>query len=160
MDAIDYFQIQNLLNSYPFALDGGRFSDVGRLLAHADVYSAGALMASKDPEAVASAFRDWVIVYADGTPRTRHYLANMIIEPDGADGALVKSYVMVFQQNDSFPLQPIIGGDYLDRLRKVAGVWRIVERRMGNDLVGNLVCHGKKLDVINPTRANAPGQDD
>lgn len=154
MEALDYFKIQNLLHSYPYALDRGDFGAVGELLAHADVYSAGILMASKDPIAIAKSFRDWVIVYGDGTPRTRHYLANMIINADGPDEAVVKSYVMVFQQHSTFPLQPIIGGDYLDRLKRVADTWRIVERRMGNDLIGNLVNHGKDLDTIRPTRAN------
>lgn len=154
MDAIDYFAIQNLLNSYPYALDTGNFDAVGQLLADADVYSGGALMASKDPAAIARAFRDWVIVYDDATPRTRHYLANMIIDADGPNRAIAKSYVMVFQQTPLFPLQPVIGGDYLDRLEKVAGRWRISERRMGNDLIGNLSCHGRQVDLIRPSRAN------
>lgn len=154
MDAIDYIQIQNLLNSYPYLLDTGDFVGVGRLLADADVYSGGALMASKDGTAVASAFRDWVITYEDGTPRTRHYLANMIIDAIGEHSASVKSYVMVLQQTALLPLQPIIGGDYLDRLEKVDGHWRIVERRMGNDLFGNLSGHGRQLDLIQPSRAN------
>ena len=47
MQADDYFSIQNLLFSYPYALDRGDFDAVGRLFAHADVYSAEALMASR-----------------------------------------------------------------------------------------------------------------
>ena len=154
MTGDDYFAIQNLLFSYPFLLDSGDFDGVGELFRDATVYSGGALMADKDPAAVASSFRDWVITYPDGTPRTRHFLANVIIEPDGPDRAIVRSYVMVFQRTDSLPLQPVIGGDYRDVVEKADGRWRFVERRMGNDLIGNLTSHGRDLGTINPSRAN------
>ena len=154
MTGDDYFAIQNLLFSYPFLLDSGDFNGVGELFRDATVYSGGALMADKDPAAVASSFRDWVVTYPDGTPRTRHFLANVIIELDGPDRAVVRSYVMVFQQTESLPLQPVIGGDYRDLVEKADGRWRFVERRMGNDLIGNLTSHGRDLGTINPSRAN------
>lgn len=154
MTGEDYIAIQNLLFSYPYLLDSGDFDGVGELFRHAAVHSGGALMADKDPGAVSAAFRDWVITYADGTPRTRHFLANVIIRPDGADRAIVSSYVMVFQQTEALPLQPVIGGDYRDVVEKVDGEWRFVERRMGNDMVGNLICHGRDLGTIKPSRAN------
>ncbi|MBK8994055.1 MAG: nuclear transport factor 2 family protein [Gammaproteobacteria bacterium] len=153
MQADDYFAIQNLLFSYPYALDRGDFDAVGQLFRHAEVYSGGALMASKDAEKVAASFRDWVLTYG-GYPRTRHMLANVVIEPEGEDRATVRSYVMVFQQTEALPLQPVIGGDYLDTVQKVDGQWRFVERRMGNDLVGNLSAHGRDFDTIKPHRAN------
>jgi len=155
MTGDDYFAIQNLLFSYPYLLDAGDFEGVGELFRHATVHSGGALMADKDPAAMAAAFREWVITYPDGTPRTRHFLANVIIRPEGDERAVVSSYVMVFQQTDALPLQPVIGGDYRDVVEKVDGVWRFVERRMGNDLVGNLTCHGRDLNTISPSRANA-----
>lgn len=154
MDASDFFEIQNLLYSYPYALDRGDFDAVGRLFAHAKVYSGGALMADRDPEAMAASFRDWVLVYPDGTPRTRHMLANVRILPESPTRAVVQSYVMVFQQTDALPLQPVIGGDYRDTLEKVDGTWRFVERIMGNDLVGDLSAHGRDFDTIKPRRAN------
>lgn len=154
MEADDYFAIQNLVHSYPFALDRGDFDAVGRLFAQAVVYSGGDLLADRDAAAVAKSFRDWVITYADGSPRTRHFLANVIIRPEGPARAVVQSYVMVFQQTDSLALQPVIGGDYLDVVEKVDGEWRFIERRMGNDLIGNLEAHGRDLSAIRPTRAN------
>lgn len=150
----DYMAIQNLLYSYPYALDSGRFDAVGELLGAADVYSGGALMASQDGAAVARAFRDWVLVYDDGTPRTRHMLANLVIRPDGPGRAIAQSYVMVFQQAGDHPLQPVIGGDYRDHLAKVDGRWRIVQRYMGNDLIGDLRRHGRDPGVVKPSRAN------
>ena len=154
MTGEDYIEIQNLLFSYPYLLDSGDFDGVGELFRNATVYSGGALMAQEDPRAVAAAFRDWVITYSDGTPRTRHFLANVIIRPAGPDKAVVSSYVMVFQQTHALPLQPIIGGDYRDVVVKVDGAWRFIERRMGNDMVGDLTCHGRDLSTITPSRAN------
>lgn len=154
MTADDYFAIQNTLFSYPFALDAGDFDAVGELLGDALVRSGGTIIADCHPAAVAKSFRDWVLTYSDGTPRTRHMLANVMIVAEGEDRVRVSSYVMVFQQAEDGPLQPIIGGDYLDRLEKRNGCWRIVERTMGNDLVGDLSRHGRDLGTIQPTRAN------
>ncbi|PTD21191.1 MULTISPECIES: nuclear transport factor 2 family protein [Sphingomonas] len=154
MEADDYFAIQNVLFSYPFALDAGDFDAVGELLGDAVIHSGGALLADRDPKAVANAFRSWVLTYADGTPRTRHMLANVMIVPEGEGKARASSYVMVFQQAGDGPLQAVIGGDYLDRLEKRDGRWRIVERTMGNDLVGDLSRHGRDMGTIKPGRAN------
>ena len=154
MEFADFHAIQNLVYSYPYLLDAGDFDGVGRLFADAVVYSGGALMASRDAAAVARAFRDWVITYDDGTPRTRHCLCNLIIMPDGPDRATAKSYVMVFQQTAHLPLQPVIGGDYADRFEKRDGVWRFVERRMGNDQFGILLAHGRDPGIFTPMRVN------
>jgi len=154
MQADDYFAIQNLLFSYPSTLDRGDFDGVGQIFRHANFYIAGQLICSKDPAAVAKSFRDWVLVYSDGTPRTRHCISNVVIRPEGNDRATVSSYVIVFQQTDTLPLQPVIGGDYLDTVQKVDGNWRFIERRIGNDLVGNLIDHGRDPKVVKPTRAN------
>lgn len=154
MTGEDYFEIQNLLFTYPQLLDAGDFAGVGRLFEHATVYSAGLVMADRDAAAMAASFRDWVITYPDGTPRTRHFISNVIIRPLGEDRAVVTSYVMVFQQTDTLPLQPVIGGDYRDTVRKVDGQWRFVERHMGNNLIGTLTDHGRDLSIVQSTRAN------
>jgi hypothetical protein len=116
---------------------------MAELFRHADVYMGSAEPVRSDPQAVARAFRDFLRLYEDGTPRTRHMTSNLIIEPDGPQRAKASCYVMVFQQTDELPLQPIIGGDYRDRFEKVGGVWRFIERHIGNDLYGNLAAHGK-----------------
>lgn len=154
MSVDDLLAIQALVHSYPYLLDRGDFDGVGALFADAVVISGGVVMADHDSAAVAKSFRDWLYLYDDGTPRTRHCIANVIITPEGADRAVVSSYVMVFQQTDSQPLQPIIGGDYRDTLEKVAGVWRFCERRMGNDLIGDLSAHGRDAGLITLSRAN------
>lgn len=143
MTADDYFAIQKLVFSYPYHLDRGDFDAMAQLFAHADVYMPGMEPVRSNPAGVAQAFRDFVQVYADGTPRTRHLTTNLIIEPDGADRATGTCYVMVFQQTKALALQPVIGGDYRDRFAKVDGHWRFAERHIGNDQFGDLSAHGK-----------------
>jgi hypothetical protein len=153
MTGEDYFAIQNLLHSYPMLLDRGDFDAVGQLFENAVVHSGGAMMADRDPASMAKAFRDWVITY-DGSPRTRHILANLIITFEGNDRAVATSYVMVFQQAPGGPLHPVIGGDYRDVVERRNGRWTIVERQMGNDLIGDLSRHGRDIATITPSRVN------
>ena len=141
LQAEDYFAIQNLIYQYARFLDLGDYSSVGSLFAHADVYVQETLLASSDPDKIAHEWRRHTFQYQNGTPRTRHLTTNVIIEADGENRARAESYVMVFQQTRSLPLQPIIGGDYLDRFAKVNGTWRFVERRVGNEMFGNLSEH-------------------
>lgn len=143
MTADDYFAIQKLVYSYPYHLDRGELAEMAALFAHADVYMPGMEPVRSNPAGVEKAFRDFLQVYANGTPRTRHLTSNLIIEPDGPDRARATCYVMVFQQTQALPLQPIIGGDYRDRFEKVDGIWRFTERHIGNDLFGDLSAHGK-----------------
>lgn len=152
MEADDYFAIQKLIHSYPLHLDRGELDAMAELFRHADVYMGDLPPVRSDPAAVARAFRDFLRIYEDGTPRTRHITSNLIVELDGPLRAKASSYVMVFQQTNELPLQPIIGGDYRDRFEKVDGVWRFVERYIGNDLYGNLSAHGKYQLAASPAK--------
>lgn len=149
----DLIEIQNTVHSYPFLLDAGRFDELGELFADAVVYSGGEILADRNAQAYADGFRQWLHLY-DGRPRTRHMLANVMLDPQENGDVVVRSYVMVFQQTEALPLQPVIGGDYRDTLRKIDGRWRFIERVMGNDLVGDLSAHGKTLTAIRPGYAN------
>lgn len=143
VDATDYFAIQNLIHAYAYRLDGGRLDELGALFAHADVHFQGIPEPVRsDPAAVTKMFADFLRLY-EGRPRTRHVLSNVVIEFDGPTRARATSYVVVFQQTEALPLQPIITGDYADRFEKVGGTWRFAERFIRNDLFGNLSAHGK-----------------
>jgi hypothetical protein len=141
MRADDYFAIQNLVFRYARCLDRGDYAGVGSLFAHADLYSLGRLVARSNAELIAEVWRKNTFLYENGTPRTRHVVTNLIIEPDGEKRARAESYVMVIQQTRTLPLQPIIAGDYFDRFAKVEGHWRFVERRIGTEMFGNLSEH-------------------
>lgn len=141
MQAEDYFAIQNLVFRYALCLDHGDFDGVGRLFAHAELHSQGRLVARSNPELVAQTWRRHTRLYENGTPRCRHLVTNLIIEPDGEDRARAQSYVVVIQQTRTLPLQPVVAGDYLDRFAKIEGQWRFVERRIGVEMFGNLSEH-------------------
>lgn len=137
----DHRQIERLINLYPYYLDDGRFVDLGELFAHADLYIGADLAAHRDPAAVTALWERYVRIYPNGTPRTHHLATNVIIDEDGPDRARAHSYILVVQHAGVFPLQPITAGDYLDRFVKSDGVWRFSERRVGNDLFGDMTAH-------------------
>ncbi len=155
MQADDYFAIRNLVFRYARCLDRSDYAGVGRLFAHADLYSQGRLVARSDPALVEDIWRRTIRPHDGGTPRTRHVVTNLIIEPEGDDRARSESYVMVIQQTHSLPLQPIVAGDYFDRFARVDGQWRFVERHVGIEMFGNLAEHlAIPMDV--PTEYRRP----
>ena len=87
-------------------------------------------------------FRDTLIVYDDGTPRTRHLVTNVVIEVDYQAGtAGARSYFTALQALPGLALQPIASGRYRDRFGRRDGQWRFLERRVSVDLVGDVSHH-------------------
>ncbi len=133
--------IANELYRYAELVDAGRFDEVGELMEHCTFrYGPDGVDGPSGARAIAASYRDTVITYADGTPRTRHITANPIIELDG-DTARVRSVYTVFQQAPDSGAETIISGRYHDTLRRIDGRWRFVERCFLVDLVGNLSRH-------------------
>jgi hypothetical protein len=137
---LDLLAIQNLVYRYTWHIDHGDFASMAALFEHAEV-TLPAGVYRNDPEGLAAVFKDYVRIYPDGTPRTRHVTTNLIIEPVSSTLAEASSAVTVFQQTDELPLQPIIGTRNFDRFEKVDGRWRFAARRIEVDLLGNLSAH-------------------
>ena len=140
----DYLAIKNLIHRYPQCGDKGDFEGVGALLGNAKMGHHGdpPSFLAEGPEAFTKLYHSTVRKYPDrGTPKTRHLIGNIVIEDDGPDRAKAESYVMVFQQTDTLPLQPIIGGTYYDSFAKIDGEWRMVERYEDMELVGDISQH-------------------
>jgi hypothetical protein len=141
--ALDILQIQNLVYKYCWHVDHGDFDAMARMFADAEVVlPAGTYF--RDPQALAAVFFDYVQLYSDGTPRTRHVTTNLMLEPEGPTRASGNSAVTVFQQTDKLALQPIIGTRNIDRYEKVEGQWRFAYRRIEMDLFGDLSAHMKR----------------
>ncbi|HXA13282.1 MAG TPA: nuclear transport factor 2 family protein [Mycobacterium sp.] len=124
-------EIANLLYSYAEYMDSGDFAGAASLFRHARlrVGDGGGGDGTVDADTMLSLWRGMVIVYPDGTPRTRHVVTNPIIEVDDAAGtATCRSYYTVLQQTDGFPLQVIVTGRYHDRFERVDGRWRFAYR--------------------------------
>lgn len=132
--------ITNELYRYAELVDEGLFDEVGELMEHCTFRYGDGAGGPSGPQAIAAMYRDTLVTYDDGTPRTRHITANPIIEIDG-DTARVRSVYIVLQQAPDAPMQPIISGRYHDTLRRIDGRWRFVERRFLVDLVGDLSRH-------------------
>jgi len=132
--------IENLIATYAELVDNGDFAGLGALLADATFTGSGAPVSGA--AAIAQMFRDMLIVYDDGTPRTKHVTTNIIIDADEDAGtASARSYVTVFQARPGLTLQAIVSGRYQDRFERRDGQWRFTERRIRIDLTGDLSGH-------------------
>lgn len=135
-----YAAIQKLIATYAELVDGGDFAAVAMLLADASFTGGAGSVSGRD--AIEKMLRDSLIVYDDGTPRTKHITTNVAIEIDEHAGTAVsRSYFTVLQALPDLPLQPIVSGRYQDRFARRDGRWCFVERRVRTDLVGDLSRH-------------------
>jgi 3-phenylpropionate/cinnamic acid dioxygenase small subunit len=130
LDACD--QIRNLIHRYAEAVDQGRFEVLGELFADATVQMAmgsGPPGPGIDGRTVPAMFGDGIIVYADGTPRTRHLVTNTIIEVDEEAGrAAGRSYNTTLQQVPGRGIEIIATARYEDSFVYTDGTWRFSER--------------------------------
>jgi 3-phenylpropionate/cinnamic acid dioxygenase small subunit len=132
--------IENLIATYAELVDNGDFAGLGALLADAIFTGSGAPVSGAG--VIEQMFRDLLIVYDDGTPRTKHVTTNVIIDADESAGtATARSYVTVFQARPGLALQAIMSGRYHDRFQRRDGHWRFAERQVRIDLVGDLSGH-------------------
>ena len=133
-------EIANLIAGYAESVDRGDFASVGSLLADAVFVGSGVPLRGR--EAIEAMFRDTIITYEDGTPRTKHVTTNVIIDlaPD-AGRATARSYFTVLQALPDLALQPIAAGRYHDQFEWRAQRWRFAERRVHVDLVGDVSRH-------------------
>ena len=132
--------IENLIASYAHLVDAGDFAGVGTLLA--DATFSGASGTVRGADAIEIMLRDRLIVYDDGTPRTKHLTTNVAIEIDEPAGkARSRSYFTVLQAVPDLALQAIVSGRYDDRFERREGRWCFAERRVVSDLVGDVSHH-------------------
>ena len=136
-------EILHLMNKYCYAIDTGDLESFGRLFEHAEWIAEGQ---KPGRDSLSN-----IILYPDGTPRTKHTTSNVTLEIDEATGtAKGHCYVTVFQQTDSFPLQPIFSGDYYDEFECVDGKWRFSRREIRNSLIGDMTAHLKNPSATIP----------
>ena len=142
----DSCEIKNLLYQYADFLDNGDLAGVAQMFEHAKlvgVASDGSENVTEGAAAVEAMYQSFTRIYEDnGTPHTQHVTTNAIVKvADDNRQASCKSYAVVFQSVDDFPIQPIIGVRYYDKFEKVDGVWRFSERKIDSRLFGDLSRH-------------------
>lgn len=135
-------EITNLLYRYAEAMDAGDFAAAAALFTDADLV-VGPDASPLTADDMLAIWRDNVITYDDGTPRTRHLVTNPIVEIDrSGHAARCRSVYTVLQQVGAGPLTPIISGRYHDEFAEVEGVWRFTRRDYSlMDLVGDVSQH-------------------
>ena len=123
--------IKRLMHDYCTAIDHGDFTRFGLLMKDARWLVEG------EPPSPDSATN--VIVYDDGTPRTKHVVSNIDITlADSGSEARGHSYVQVYQQTPGRPLQVIFVGEYSDEFRYIDGEWSFATRDIRHPLFGDL----------------------
>lgn len=133
--------IRALICAYAERLDAGDLDGVAALFAHGTFRSArgGEPLVGRD--AVRRQY-DPVILYDDGTPRTKHVLGNIEIDCDlVTDTATARCTFTVLQAAPGAVLGPVLAGRYHDRFARVAGEWQLTERTVHPDLLGDLSRH-------------------
>jgi len=139
-ESSSYRAIENLIAAYAELVDDGDFAGVGVLLA--DATFTGASGSVSGGSAIEKMLQDKVIIYEDGTPRTKHVTTNVAIEIDHDAGTAVsRSYFTALQALPDLALQPIVSGRYHDRFERRDGHWRFVERHVRTDLLGDVSRH-------------------
>ena len=139
-------QIANLVYRYAELIDSGNLAGAGALFAHARIKTAIGVIG---PEEVVEMWRNGIILYEDGTPRTKHVITNPIIEVDEAEGrGTCRSYYTVMQQAGDGPLQAVICGRYHDEFERVDGQWRFSFRDYSlHDLPGDMSRHSANYAI-------------
>jgi 3-phenylpropionate/cinnamic acid dioxygenase small subunit len=83
-----------------------------------------------------------IIIYPDGTPKTKHVLSNPIIHIDVETGKVTShSYYTVFQATENRALQVIAKGHYFDQFELTGGSWRFSYRDSQTDMLGDVSGH-------------------
>jgi 3-phenylpropionate/cinnamic acid dioxygenase small subunit len=141
-------QIANLLYHYADLVDAAKFDEVGALFSHATY-------ATLRGDQIAKGIRAAVIVYADGTPRTRHVTTNLSIDIDGPTATASSTFV-VHQSAPGLALQVIVIGRYDDRFERVDQVWRFTERNIRMDLIGDMSHHLRRPPTPTHLTEEAP----
>lgn len=134
--------ITTLMFRYTELVDAADFDGIGELFAHGRITAEGSDEPVAAGPAVGEFYRRTNRVHDDGTLRTRHLNANVLVDVDeDADTATARSSFLVLQATPDLPFQPIVGGRYRDRFERVDGEWRFAERHMVVDQVGDVSQH-------------------
>ena len=126
--------VRNLLGRYCELIDAADWDGVGALFVDGRLAAEDGTVLATGAGEIADFYRRTVVLH-DGSPRTKHLVANTVIDIDG-ERAVARSSYLVLQD-----LQPIITGRYVDTFERDADGWVWRERRFAVDQVGDLSRH-------------------
>jgi hypothetical protein len=123
LTAEDYVEIQQLVVSYPYALDTAANNGFD----YADLFSPDGEFI-RPPTKGRDNLAKLALDQPHGANYVRHYLANQLIEPT-ADGAIGKQYLVVIDVGESGkPSSLFLGGHYEDVYAKTDAGWKFKRR--------------------------------
>lgn len=119
----DYIDIQQLVSSYPYGLDG----NIDNGATYASLFAPGAVFGRPRTEG-----RENLMALANTQPRganyVRHFITNHVIEP-APGGAIGKEYAVIIDIGESGqPGRIALGGRYDDEYVKTPQGWRFKTR--------------------------------
>ena len=143
----DKAEIAELIYRYAELIDAGDYDGLGELLGRA-AFGGPKTQTVSGADAISKLFGITTKRFADGTPKTRHLVLNLIIEVDG-DTAAARSTFCVVQATDRVALQPVVVGRYFDRFARESGAdtsardtgWHFTERIADVEMVGDVSDH-------------------
>jgi len=137
-------EILHLINHYTFLIDSGDLDGFASLFEYGEWGAEGSQLLSGKQQML-DMLNSIIIIYPDGTPRTRHVVSNVDIHVDEDNGvATSQSYITLLQQTDDFPLQVILSGTYCDDFARVDGKWRFARRITKRPFFGDMSAHNKQ----------------
>jgi hypothetical protein len=139
-------EITNLLYRYNENIDQGNLAGAAGMFKDAKLKLRG-YDELQDGTAVLPMLQKFVIIYPDGTPKTKHIVTNPIIEIDEKAGtANTRSQYTVFQATEAIPMQVIAAGSYHDSFERIDGQWRFSYRDYTLfNMAGNISGHLKNI---------------
>jgi ketosteroid isomerase-like protein len=136
--------IRALIGAYAALLDAGDLDAVAGLFSNGTFRSARDGRGRSGAEEVRAMY-DPVVIYDDGTPRTKHVLGNIEITLDPSEATATSWCTFsVLQAAPAGPLAVVLAGRYEDRFECSDGVWRFAERVVHPDLLGDLAQHMRR----------------
>ena len=138
---LDEEQIRALVVAYAERLDAGDLDGVAALFERGEFRSTRGGPPRVGVAGVRAMY-DPVVLYDDGTPRTKHVLGNIEVSCDPGQGsARAACTFVVMQAEPDGPLRAVLAGRYVDRFTREDGRWWFTERVVQPDLVGDLSLH-------------------
>jgi len=142
-------EILSLLNNYCYCVDTGDLDGFIKLYENGE-WSVDGSPVSRGGKEIYDNVISNIIIYDDGTPKTKHMTANIELTIDEANGvANCQRYITVMQQTEAFPLQAIFSGHYFDEFVNENGEWRYATTVIRHPLVGDMSQHMKATEGLN-----------
>ena len=134
--------ITTLMFRYAECVDTADFTGIAALFENGRITNEGVQGAIEGPDAVRKLYQRTNRVHDDGTTRTRHINANLVVDIDEAAGqASARSVFVVFQQTSALPLQPIVSGRYRDTFERRGDQWQFDTRHIIVEHIGDVREH-------------------